>query len=74
MFIMLNVMLIRLEIYINSILDKPMFIWIIIFVFSLYISYCVYLSSKARAFTLIIMFVYDFTLHIFDYLFRCSFH
>jgi len=34
------------------------------FVFSLLFSYCVYHISKARAFTLMIMFVYDFALHI----------
>jgi len=35
MFVMLNALLIRFKIYINSIWDTPMFIWTIIFVFSL---------------------------------------
>jgi len=51
-----------------------MFIWTIIFVFSLYFSYCVYPNSKAHTFILMIMFVYDFAFHVFDYLFRCNFH
>ena len=34
------------------------------FVFSLQFNYCVYSNYKARAFTLMIIFVYDFTLHV----------
>jgi len=44
------------------------------FVFSSLFSYYVYPNSKAHAFILMIVFVYDFTLHVFDYLLRYSFH